>query len=81
VRRFALQTLELLTNAPIRLANGQRATSFTVRDITFDELARPDFQLTFYVLRDLRAVDLVLNLPWLDDKHASLQFGTTRVLR
>jgi hypothetical protein len=53
-------------------------TSSTVCDVTF-ELARLEFQLTFYVLRDLRAADLVLGLPWLDDEHASLQFGTTRV--
>jgi hypothetical protein len=32
----------------------------------------------FYVLRDLRAAYLVMGLPWLDDEHASLQFGTTR---
>jgi hypothetical protein len=31
------------------------------------------------VLRDLRADDLVLGLPWLDDEQASLQFGTTPV--
>jgi hypothetical protein len=53
-------------------------TSSTVCDITF-ELARHEFQRTFYVLRDLRAADLVLGLPWLDDEHPSLQFGTTRV--
>jgi hypothetical protein len=27
----------------------------------------------------LRAADLVLSLPWLDDEQATLQFGTTRV--
>jgi hypothetical protein len=53
-------------------------TSSTVCDITF-ELALYEFQRTFYVLRDLRVVDMVLGLPWLDDKQASLQFGTTRV--
>jgi hypothetical protein len=54
-------------------------TSSTVRDVTF-ELARHDFQRTFYVLlRDLRAADLILGLPWLDDKHASLQFCSTKV--
>jgi hypothetical protein len=31
------------------------------------------------VLRDLRAADLIMGLPWLDDEHASLQFGSTRV--
>jgi hypothetical protein len=30
-------------------------------------------------LRDLRAADLILGLPWLDDEHASLQFGATMV--
>jgi hypothetical protein len=42
-------------------------------------MARHEFQRTFYVLRDLRAVDLVLGLPWLNEEQASLQFGTTRV--
>jgi hypothetical protein len=55
-------------------------TSSIVCDITF-ELARPEFQRTFYVLRALRvANNLVLGLPWLDDEQASLQLGTTRVL-
>jgi hypothetical protein len=53
-------------------------TSSTVRDVTF-ELARHEFQRTFYVLRDLRAADLILGLPWLDDEHASLHFGSTIV--
>jgi hypothetical protein len=33
----------------------------------------------FTVLRDLRTTDLIMGLPWLDDEHASLQFGTTTV--
>jgi hypothetical protein len=53
-------------------------TSSTVCDVTF-ELARHEFHRTFYILRDLRAADLILGLPWLDDEHASLQFGSTRV--
>jgi hypothetical protein len=53
-------------------------TSSTVCDITF-ERARHEFQRTFYVLRDLRVVDIVLVLPWLDDEKTSLQFDTTRV--
>jgi hypothetical protein len=53
-------------------------TSSTVYDITF-ELARHEFQRNFYVLRDLRNVDMVLSLLWLDDEHISLHFGTTRV--
>jgi hypothetical protein len=53
-------------------------TSSIVCDITF-ELARHEFQRNFYVLRDVRVDDLVLDLPWLDDEHASLQFGTTRI--
>jgi hypothetical protein len=53
-------------------------TSSTVCDVTF-ELARHEFHRTFYVLRDLRTSDLILGLPWLDDEHASLQFGTTMV--
>jgi hypothetical protein len=46
--------------------------------VTF-ELARHEFEQTFYVLRDLRATNLILGLPWLDDEHASLQFGSTMV--
>jgi hypothetical protein len=78
VRRFTLQTRKSVTKTPIRLANGQRVTFSTVCDVTF-ELARHEFHRTFYVLRDLRAADLIMGLPWLDDEHASLQFGTTRV--
>jgi hypothetical protein len=52
-------------------------TSSTVCDIAF-ELARHEFRRTFCVLRDLRAADLLLSLPWLDDEHASLLIGTTR---
>jgi hypothetical protein len=54
-------------------------TSSTVCDVTF-ELARHEFHRIFYVLRDLRAAHLIMGLPWLDDEHASLQFGSTRVL-
>jgi hypothetical protein len=79
VRRFALHTRKSQTMTQVLLANGQRMTSSIVCDITF-ELARHEFQRNFYVLRDLRASDLVLNLPWLDDEEASLQFGTTHVL-
>jgi hypothetical protein len=78
VRRFALQTLRSLTIILIRLANGHRVTSSTVCDVTF-EPARHISQRRFYVLRDLRAADLVLGLPRLDDEHASLQFRTTGV--
>jgi hypothetical protein len=53
-------------------------TSSIVCNVTF-ELARYEFHRTFYVLRDLRAADLILGLPWLDNEHASLQFGSTRV--
>jgi hypothetical protein len=77
VRRFALQTRKSATKTPVRLANGQRVTSSTVCNVTF-ELARHEFHRTFYVLRDLRAADLMLGLPWLDDEYASLQFGSTR---
>jgi hypothetical protein len=78
VRRFALHTRKYATKTPVRLANGQRVTSSTVCDVSF-ELARHEFHRTFYVLRDLRAADLILGLLWLDDEHASLQFGITRV--
>jgi predicted aspartyl protease len=67
MRRFALKPRKSQTKTPVRLANGQRVTSSTVYDITF-ELARHEFQRMFYVLRDLRALDLVIGLlPWLDD--------------
>jgi hypothetical protein len=78
VRRFALHTRKSLTKTHVRLANGQRVTSSTFCDIA-SELARHECHRTFYALLDLRVVDLVLGLPWLDDEHASLQFGTTRV--
>jgi methyl coenzyme M reductase subunit C len=78
VRRFALQTRKSLTKTHVRLANGQRVTSSTVCDITF-ELACHEFQRSFYVLHDLRGAHLILGLPWHDDEHASLQFGTTTV--
>jgi hypothetical protein len=67
-----------MTKTHGRLANGQRVTSSTVCDVTF-ELARHEFHRTFCVLRDLRAADLIMGLPRLDDAHASLQFGSTRV--
>jgi hypothetical protein len=54
-------------------------TSSTVGDVTF-ELACHEFQRTFYVLRDLRAADVILGLPWLDEEHASLHVGTIKVL-
>jgi hypothetical protein len=53
-------------------------TLSTVCVVTF-EVARHEFQRTFSVLREIRTVDLILGLPWLDEEHASLQFGTTRV--
>jgi methyl coenzyme M reductase subunit C len=71
VRRFALQTRKSVTKTSVRLANGQRVTSSTICDVTF-ELAQHEFHRTFYVLRDLRPVDLIMGLPWLDDEHASL---------
>jgi hypothetical protein len=78
VRRFALQTRKSMTETHVRLVNGQRVTSSTVCDSTF-ELARHEFQRTFYVLRDLRVAYLILGLPWLDDEQASSLFGTTKV--
>jgi hypothetical protein len=78
VRRFALHTRKFATKTPARLANGQRVTSSTVCDVTFEQ-ARHEFHRTFYILRDLRTADLIMGLPWLDDEHASLQFGSTKV--
>jgi hypothetical protein len=76
VRRFALQTRKSATKTHVRLANGQRVTSSTVCDVTF-ELAHNEFHRTFYVLRDLRAADLIMGLQWLYDEQASLHFGST----
>jgi hypothetical protein len=79
VRRFFLPTRnKSKVKTLFRFANGQRVTSSTVCEIT-PELARHEFQRKFYVLRDLRVVDMVLGLSWLNDEQASLQFGTTRV--
>jgi hypothetical protein len=64
VRRFALQTRKSVTKTRVRLANGQRVTSSTVCDVTFEQ-ARHEFHRTFYVLRDLRGADLIMGLPWL----------------
>jgi hypothetical protein len=77
MRRFSLTTRKSLTETHVRISDGQCVTSSAVGDITF-ELARHEFQRTIYVLRDLRDVDMVLGLPWLDDEHASLQFRMTR---
>jgi hypothetical protein len=71
VRRFALHTRKSVTKTHVRLANGQRVTSSTICDVTFEQ-ARHEFQRTYYVFRDLRTVDLIMGLPWLDDEHASL---------
>jgi hypothetical protein len=59
-----------MVKAPVRLAHRQRVAPLTMCDITFD-LARHKFQGTFYVLRYLRVVDLVLGLPWLGDEQAT----------
>jgi hypothetical protein len=73
-----LPTRKSKLKRPARLASGQRVPSSAFFEITFD-LARHDFQRTFYVLRELRVADVVLVLPWLNDEQASLQFGTARV--
>jgi hypothetical protein len=78
VRSFALRTRQSQTKTLVRLVIGQLVTSSTLCNITF-ELARIEFQRTFYLLRDLRVNVLVLGLPWLDDEQASLQFGMTHV--
>jgi hypothetical protein len=52
VRRFALHTRKSLTKTHVRLANGQRVTSSTVCDVTF-ELARYEFERTFLRLTRL----------------------------
>jgi hypothetical protein len=38
-----------------------------------------NFNGLFFVSRDLRAANLILGLPRLDDEHASMQFSSTRV--
>jgi hypothetical protein len=37
------------------------------------------FVRMFHVLRDLRAANIVLGLPWLDDKQATREFGADRL--
>jgi hypothetical protein len=71
VRHFAFQTRKSLTKTHVRLANGQRVTSSNVFYMTF-ELARHEFQWTFYVLRDLRVDYHVRGLTWLDDEHEAM---------
>jgi hypothetical protein len=79
VRRFALQTRKYVSKTSVRFANGRRVASSTLCDVTF-ELACNEFQrICNYVLRDLRAAYLIMGLPWLDDEHASLHFGSARV--
>jgi hypothetical protein len=46
VRRFALHTRTYVTKTRVRFANGQRVTSSTVCDVTF-ELARHEFHRNF----------------------------------
>jgi hypothetical protein len=62
VRCSSMHARKTKVKVPIRLANGQRVTSSTVSEISF-ELARHEFQRTFYVLHDLRAACLLLGLP------------------
>jgi hypothetical protein len=66
-----------VTKTHVRLANGQRVTSSTVFDVTLSWLDT-NFNGLF-ASRDLRAVDVIMGLPWLYDEHASLQFGSTMV--
>jgi hypothetical protein len=75
VRRFALHTRKSLTKTHVRLANGQRVTSMML----FLSWLVMNFNGIFKILRDLRAADLIMGLPWLDDEQAYLQFGSTRV--
>jgi hypothetical protein len=69
VRRFSLSTLKSKAKNPFRLANGQRVTSTTVCETTFKQ-AKHEFKRTYDALRDLRAPNLVLGLPWWDDGQA-----------
>jgi hypothetical protein len=46
-------------------------TSSTWFEITF-ELVKHEFKRIFNVQLDLRDVDMVLGIPWLDDEQASL---------
>jgi hypothetical protein len=78
VRRFLLPTRKYKAKTPVHLANGQRVMSSTYCEIYF-ELARHEFQWTFYDLRELRGGDVVLGVPRLDNEQATLHFGTTRV--
>jgi hypothetical protein len=78
VRHFSLPTRKSKVKTSVRLAKGQRVTSSIVCDLTFD-LAHHELKRTFYVWRDLRAANLLLDLTWLDDEPTSLRFGATRV--
>jgi hypothetical protein len=52
VRRFALQTRKSLAKIHVRLANGQRVTSSTVCDVTF-ELARVVSNTVYVLVADI----------------------------
>jgi hypothetical protein len=73
VKRVGLLMRKSATKTHVRLANGQRVTSTIVCDISF-AVAQHDFVRTFHVLRDLRAADIVLGLPWLINKQVTLRF-------
>jgi hypothetical protein len=77
VQRISLQTHKSKVT-PFRLANGQRVTSSTLCEITF-ELARHEFKRILYVLSDKRACYVVLGLPCVDDEQSSILFDTTRI--
>jgi hypothetical protein len=64
----------------VRFTKGQRVSLPKVRDISFT-IVQHDCVRTFHALRDFRAADIVLDLPWLDDEQATLKFGTERILR
>jgi hypothetical protein len=66
-----------MVKTPNRLANGQRLTSSIDCEIISSLL---DTSINgLFTSRNLRATNVVLGLPWLDDEQASLKLGTTRV--
>jgi hypothetical protein len=63
------------SKTPIQLANGQRLATCKVCEVPFT-IAWQEFVRTFHALCDLRVADIVLGLPWLNDKQGNLKFGT-----
>jgi hypothetical protein len=77
---FGSQMRKSSTKTFVQLVDGQRDESTKVYGISFT-VTQHEFAFTFHVVSDLRAADIVLGLPWLDDGQASNIFDTKRLLR